>query len=196
MLAGLIPGNVSSDLRNGAGNPTYDAYNSTSPALWETSNSHFCCKEWSMGCLTKSMHGVFDPIQKSSPSMVASSSKNGVYLHGWAWDESAGLGGQVPVDVQITIKDGHTSSNMRVLANVSRPDVVHTWGTAGLAPNAEHGFLTFVPLPLLDTSGEAGHAVVQYTIQVHAISAATGTVWELQSSPRCVCARLEPCACV
>jgi hypothetical protein len=47
---GLIPGNISGDLSNGTGWPTFDAYNSTSQAYWGRSDGHYCCSKWSMGC--------------------------------------------------------------------------------------------------------------------------------------------------
>ena len=82
---GLIPGNVTADLSNGAGHPTFDAYVSTSPAKWEASNTHFCCTAWSMGCKTKRMHGVFDPLAVDANSPTPHT----VTVHGWAWSEAA-----------------------------------------------------------------------------------------------------------
>ena len=41
---------VTVDLHNASGTPTYDAYTSTSPALWGRSSTHYCCSKWAVGC--------------------------------------------------------------------------------------------------------------------------------------------------
>jgi len=160
---GLIPGNVSSDLSNGPGHPTFDAYNSTAPDVWEQSNDHYCCRHWSMGCLRKSLHGVFDPIVVANGSLQ---------LHGWAWDESAAGAGSSPISVRVSV-DGTAVATL--VANVSRADLI----ASGSAPTMYHGFLAEVPSPPAD--GKV------HTVAVHALPVTEGVAaWELTQSPRCV----------
>eukprot|EP01043_Picozoa_sp_COSAG02_P005125 COSAG02_NODE_137_length_34526_cov_94.448079_18_plen_146_part_00 len=61
----------SGDLKNGTGYPTFDAYNSTSPAVWGQSDSHFCCSQWKVGCQTVANHGV-RPITITAQLRLAS----------------------------------------------------------------------------------------------------------------------------
>lgn len=137
---GLIPGNVSADLSNGAGHPTFDAYVSTSPSQWAKSDAHFCCTQWTAGCLTKTSHGVFDPtlittsipaarvppqpaaMTKASAAAAAAAAaattplasmagSATLQLHGWAWDENAGHAGSDPIEVEIRITCRDTTTN-------------------------------------------------------------------------------------
>lgn len=162
---GLIPGNVSGDLSNGPGNPTFDAYNSTSPLVWEASNDHYCCSRWSMGCRNKSIHGVFDPIALATGTLTA---------HGWAWDEAAGGGGSAPVSVRVSIDT--EGATVTTLANVSRPDVV----AAGATPNKDHGFLVTLDVRALQGDGK------MHKVSVAALPAtASGVPKLLMPSPQC-----------
>eukprot|EP00041_Stephanoeca_diplocostata_P021776 m.513859 g.513859 ORF g.513859 m.513859 type:complete len:644 (-) comp21909_c0_seq5:122-2053(-) len=197
---GLIPGNVSSDLRNGRGHPTFDAYNSTAPAVWEHSDTHFCCARFSVGCQTKHVHGVFDPVARTPVRNTYTESNadiggggSGVWLHGWAWDESAPLAGHDPVSVRIVVT-GKASTTITVVANVSRPDITKTWD-GGSAPNAEHGFHVFVPLEEVSTIENMG-STVDYRLSVYSLSPNSGAATELDESPRCICMGLKPCPCV
>lgn len=64
---------TSGDLKNGTGYPTFDAYNSTSPAVWGQSDSHFCCSEWLVGCKTAATHGVRSiPIAQHTVQLIPS----------------------------------------------------------------------------------------------------------------------------
>lgn len=101
---GLIAANISHDLSNGTGYPTFDAYVSTSPAQWGQGDDHFCCARWRMGCLTKENHGVLDPV---APSANGSA----VQVHGWAWSEAARKGGWAPVQVIVSVD---TAKNVTV----------------------------------------------------------------------------------
>lgn len=112
---GLIPGNVSGNLTNGAGHPTFDAYVATSPMNWDTNNNHFCCTTWRMGCLDKQGHGTLDPIAQTGTTSIT--------VHGWAWDERAGRGGRDPVQVRLSFT-GVSIPSRTVTATVSRPDLV------------------------------------------------------------------------
>jgi hypothetical protein len=64
----------SGDLKNGTGYPTFDAYNSTSPAVWGQSDSHFCCASWLVGCKSVAAHGVrsFSMAKYRAQSTLAS----------------------------------------------------------------------------------------------------------------------------
>lgn len=111
---GLIPGNITGNLSNGAGHPTFDAYVATSPAHWGVSDDHFCCVTWRMGCKSKSGTGTLDPLDQSGTRIT---------VHGWAWDERAPGAGGDPVQVKISFS-GLSVPTRTVVANVTRNDLV------------------------------------------------------------------------
>lgn len=185
---GLVPGNVSSDLSNGPGHPTFDAYNATSPAVWGQSDEHFCCEHWRSGCMSTFSYGTLDPLA------TAVGFPPSVSMHGWAWSTAAPKGGLAPVVVTIKI-DG--AEVLTVLANYSRPDLV----AAGVAPSAGHGFVVGIPPAACRKMRHGKH-----TISATAALAAGGmpssqhtdgsapSTWELDDSPRCLC-DFAPCEC-
>ena len=212
---GLIPGNVSADLSNGAGHPTFDAYVSTSPSQWGKSDSHFCCTQWTAGCKTKTAHGTFDPVQitpstpaaptpadpaaptPAAPTPAAAAARaagsSNLQLHGWAWDERAGHAGSDPIEVEITVACWDSVTNQSshgfkttVWANTQRPDIVHTWDR-GSAPDAGHGFVFTMPLPAISaTCGKNAGSSSKVKLAVVAVSQQQQRQ-QLAESPRCLC---------
>lgn len=172
---GLIGGNISSSLDNATGaSPTLDAYVSTSSAaLWGASDDHFCCSRWAVGCKTPQTAGAFDP-----PAAV---SKTEAAVHGWACDSRAARAGAQPISVALTVDGGKA---VHVVANVSRPDVVHTWDR-GSCTNNWHGFRVNVTLA----------RDKKHTLRAYGMNAAGGGMWELQGSPRCLSGEGSPVPC-
>ena len=95
---GLIAGNVSADLNNGAGYPTFDVYAATAPDVWAKGDDHFCCSKFLVGCLTQRVIGTFDPIE-----VVPRATATVVKLHGWAWDQGAGMAGMAAINVSVEL---------------------------------------------------------------------------------------------
>ena len=172
---GLIAGNISSDLSNGTGYPTFDAYNATAPQHWGQSDSHFCCTAWRAGCKTTQSFGTLDPVAVTAGDPPA------VVVHGWAWSSAAPQAGLAPLTVTLEV-DGKAA--VTVTANVSRPDLV----AVAVAPSPDHGFTVGLP-PALTRPLLHGKHVIK------ALAHAEGEEpFELDSSPRCIC-DFAPCAC-
>ena len=89
---------VSANLSNGAGHPTFDAYASTAVHVYGVSDDHYCCRQWSMGCSTRRVHGVFDPVVATAAGAKSVEAR----LHGWAWDDGAAKGGSEPISVRVS----------------------------------------------------------------------------------------------
>eukprot|EP00039_Didymoeca_costata_P012770 m.185654 g.185654 ORF g.185654 m.185654 type:complete len:591 (+) comp15579_c0_seq2:183-1955(+) len=159
---GLIAGNITATLSNGTGYPTFDAYVSTSSPAFGTSNDHYCCETWSVGCSgIKRIHGDFDPT---------SSVGRDITLHGWAWDEGTMGAGRAPVDVRIVVNGDIVMNN--VTSNVSRPDLV----AAGVSPTPDHGFNVTI-------SSTAN----MLNISVFVVNSPSSNVpVQLEESPRCL----------
>eukprot|EP00051_Salpingoeca_urceolata_P007730 m.100038 g.100038 ORF g.100038 m.100038 type:complete len:580 (+) comp15373_c1_seq2:174-1913(+) len=173
---GLIAGNISSNLTNGAGYPTFDAYVSTSPGVWGRSDTHFCCVHWHQGCNKTQSFGTFDELHVSADNGT-------VALHGWAWDAGLpGGGGLASVSVAISFDSKQVAT---AVANVSRPDLV----AADAAPDAMHGFVATLPLPTL----QSGQILRIDVAILHSPSHNNGS-WPLPQSPRCLADGKEvPC---
>jgi hypothetical protein len=157
-----------------------------------------------MGCLTKLNHGTLDPLAVNATH---------VGVHGWAWSEQARKGGWAPVAVEVAL-DGAAAVTVPA-ANVTRADLVD----AGVAPNAQHGFVLAVAIPTTTAAAAAAAAAtattraaatgnhdntnerdydsdgVAATHVVHVSGVAPdGTRFELDSSPRCFQGVME-CPC-
>ena len=196
---GLIPGNVTANISNGDGHPTFEAYVSTAAHVFGAHDEHYCCKHWFMGCKSRRVHGVFDPVE------VTSGAKNvTVQLHGWAWDDGAAKAGLEPISVRVSV-DGTPVAT--VLANMSRPDIEDR----GAAPTADHGFEFSLPLTAPPTqmhrfantlTSTNRLANIQFSSHKRRYSIAVSSARSssaMDQSPRCVCvetdARATECPC-
>lgn len=184
---GLIAGNISGDLSNGPGYPTFDAYIATSPAVWGSSDTNYCCKTWRVGCHSTFHYGSFDPLNTKGggypPALI---------MHGWAWSTAAHKAGMAPVSITVSVDGQPVMKN--ILANVSRPDLV----AAAVAPSVNHGFV--IDLPIADCQALL-HGKHKLSVQGAVLQSPrqgarreVAVPFELQGSPRCLC-DFVPCAC-
>jgi hypothetical protein len=202
---GLIAGNISGDLSDGTGYPTFDAYNATSPTVWGRSDANYCCEKWRVGCLSTFNYGTLDPLDAKGGGDPPALS-----VHGWAWSTAGHRAGLAPVGVTVTV-DGRAVVQQGAavaVANASRPDLV----AAAVAPSPNHGFKIDLPisvcrdvqrgkhtirvhaalLPLPSHAPPHSHPRLHPHSHSHSISesseaGAEAGVWELDSSPRCLC---------